>query len=189
MPSHGNEILQSTFLKTAAKLTAQVAQIWSHMAPQSGASAGYPWLKLQFCGVIQAEIGWHWHNFLEGTLPTSQPEPPNDYGTEKQKLQEQKQYWICIFFEAYAGPTAGLSTMNTVFIICTTAAQVSSVNTLEMELDERMWPLVLDAWRSGRRPLWSTFFGFQWIGASWSRLVWGSIGLSFCQYGRWRDGI
>ncbi|KAL4974555.1 hypothetical protein BDW66DRAFT_152726 [Aspergillus desertorum] len=95
--------------------------------------------------VIQADIGWRWQNSPKDTFPISQPEPPNDYESEKQKPRLRKENWLPISPELMLHQTAGPSTTNTVFIICTTAARVSSVNTLGMKLDEWIGPLVLEA--------------------------------------------
>ncbi|KAL4986021.1 hypothetical protein BDW68DRAFT_189206 [Aspergillus falconensis] len=176
MPSHGNVILQSTLLKTAANLAAQVAKIWSH---NDSALRGIDWLSVAefaVCGIVQAEMGWHWHNFLEDTFPTSQPEPQNDYEGEKQKYQERKEYWLHIFLKLMLDQTAGSFTINTVFIICTTAARVSSVNMLGMELDERIWPLLLDAWK-----IWpaAALVNFLWVPVGWRVLVSSCVGFAW----------
>ncbi|KAL4757487.1 Mpv17/PMP22 family protein [Aspergillus foveolatus] len=135
MPSHGSVILQSTQLKTAANLTFAV------------------------CGVIQAEMGWHWHNFLEDAFPTSQPEPPNDY--EKQTHRERKEYWLHIFLKLMLDQTAGSFAMNTVSIICTTAARVSSLNTLG-----KIWPA-------------ASLANFLWVPVDWRVLVSSCVGFAW----------
>lgn len=174
MPSHGSVILQSTLLKTAANLTVQGAKIWRH---NGSALQCIDWLSVAefaVCGVIQAEIGWHWHNFLEDAFSTSQPEPPNDY--EKQIRRERKEYWLHIFIKLMLDQTAGSLMMNTVFIICTTAARVSSLNTLGVELDRRIWPLVLDAWK-----IWpaASLANFLWVPVDWRVLVSSCVGFAW----------
>ncbi|KAL4772336.1 hypothetical protein BDW60DRAFT_216696 [Aspergillus nidulans var. acristatus] len=174
MPNRGSVILQSTLLKTAANLMVQVAKIWSH---NESALQGVEWLSVAefaVCGVIQAEIGWHWHNFLEDAFPTSQPEAPNDY--EKQNHRGRKEYWLHIFFKLMLDQTAGSFAMNTVFIICTTAARVSSLNTLGVELDKRIWPLVLDAWK-----IWpaAALANFLWVPVDWRVLVSSCVGFAW----------
>ncbi|KAL4744984.1 hypothetical protein BDW72DRAFT_208571 [Aspergillus terricola var. indicus] len=175
MPSHGNVILQSTLLKTAANLTVQVAKIWGR---DDSALQDIEWLSVAefaVCGVLQAEIGWHWHNFLENTFPTSQPAPPNDY-EEKQKHQERKEYWLHIFLKLMLDQTAGSFAMNTVFIICTTAARVSSLNALGIELDKRIWPLILDVWK-----IWpaAALASFLWVPVGWRVLVSSCVGFAW----------
>ncbi|KAL4812952.1 hypothetical protein BDW67DRAFT_178310 [Aspergillus spinulosporus] len=175
MPSHGNVILQSTLLKTAANLTVQVAKIWRR---HDFAFQDIEWLpvaEFAVCGVIQAEIGWHWHNFLEDTFFTSQPEPPNDY-EEKRKQLDRKDYWLYIFLKLMLDQTVGSFAMNTVFIISTTAARVSSLNTLGMELDKRIWPLILDAWK-----IWPTaaLANFLWVPVDWRVLVSSCVGFAW----------
>ncbi|KAL4735234.1 hypothetical protein BDV11DRAFT_212183 [Aspergillus similis] len=161
MPSHGNVILQSTLLKTAANLTVQAAKIWSH---NDSAIQGIEWLSVAefaVCGVIQAEIGWHWHNFLEDTFP-SQPEPPNEY-EEKQKHQERKEYWLHIFLKLMLDQTAGIRDEH-------------GLHHLHLRRAGRIWSLVLDAWK-----IWpaAALANFLRVPVDWRVLVSSCVGFAW----------
>ncbi|KAL4904001.1 hypothetical protein BDW74DRAFT_179091 [Aspergillus multicolor] len=189
MPTHGSVILQSTLLKTAANLAAQVTELWS---PHHLTTKEIDWqsvVEFAVCGVLQAEIGWHWQNFLEEILPTydvkskvttrddkmddHDHEQEHDFENEKhyhsqREKQSRPTYWFNIAVKLFMDQTVGSYAMNMIFLLCTMVARVPSLDVLIAQLSAGIWPLILNAWK-----VWPAcaLVNFLWVPVDWRVLV------------------
>ncbi|RDW84215.1 Mpv17/PMP22 family protein [Aspergillus mulundensis] len=192
MPTHASVILQSTLLKTAANLAAQIAELWSRHRLSSKRIDWQSVAEFAVCGVIQAEIGWHWQNFLEDILPTYDMrtstkndeydyDDESDYEYQNEKLhrlqrQSRLTYWFNILVKLVMDQTIGSYAMNIVFLLCTLVARVPSVNVLVARLSSGIWPLILNAWK-----VWPacSLVNFLWVPVDWRVLVASVVGFAW----------
>lgn len=159
MPVQTKVILQSALLKSAANLTAQAAN--SSLSAIDWQSVA----EFAIFGLIQAHLNCHWQRFLEDTFPTLSP------ARDKQSTTA----WHNVLLKLVLDQTVGLFLMNTVFLVCTSAVRPSNTS-LVVEVNRRIWPLILKAWK-----IWPAcaLVNFLWVPVESRVLVASCVGFGW----------
>ncbi|KAE8159196.1 hypothetical protein BDV40DRAFT_314784 [Aspergillus tamarii] len=142
MSRHTKSIVQSAILKSAANLTAQLFHYSANAtAPTLDWKAV---IEFAIFGLIQAQVNCHWQEFLEGLFPSysacAQP-------AERTTASQRNIQWRNIFYKILLDQTIGLFLMNTIFLVCTHFKQSRSASVLMAEVNRKIWPLILNAWK------------------------------------------
>ncbi|KAE8140178.1 hypothetical protein BDV38DRAFT_269198 [Aspergillus pseudotamarii] len=142
MSRHTKTIVQSAILKSAANLTAQLFRY------STNATAPPPdWkavIEFAVFGLIQAQVNCHWQEFLEDSFPSYLASAPAaDEATAAQKIIQ----WRNIVYKILLDQTIGLFFMNTIFLLCTNFKKSESASVLVAEVNRKIWPLIMNAWK------------------------------------------
>ncbi|CEL04965.1 hypothetical protein ASPCAL06087 [Aspergillus calidoustus] len=144
MKGHTRVVLQSSLLKSAANLTAQLSRQYTDPA----ADAVINWqsvAEFAMFGLIQAHLNCHWQQFLEDSFPTHRRTKSLTATGEK----AEKPIWRNVFAKLLLDQTLGLLVMNTIFLICTNPVVHFSTRPalILAEVNARIWTLIRNAWK------------------------------------------
>ncbi|KAL2844344.1 hypothetical protein BJY01DRAFT_248173 [Aspergillus pseudoustus] len=173
MKGRTRTVLQSSLLKAAANLTAQLSRLYT----DPSADAVINWqsvAEFAIFGLIQAHLNCHWQQFLEDTFPTHRRTRSSTATGEK----AEKPIWCNVFAKMLLDQTLGLFMMNTIFLICTNAVvHVSSHPALIFaEVNTRIWTLIRNAWK-----IWPAcaLINFLWVPVESRVLVASCVGFGW----------
>lgn len=142
MSRHTKTVVQSAILKSAANLTAQLFRYSTNpTAPPLDWNAVF---EFAIFGLIQAQVNCHWQEFLEDSFPSySTFAKPADQTTAPKKIIQ----WRNIIYKIFLDQTIGLLLMNTIFLVCTNFKQSGNASVLVAEVNRKIWPLIVNAWK------------------------------------------
>ncbi|KNG83832.1 peroxisomal membrane protein 2, pxmp2 [Aspergillus nomiae NRRL 13137] len=138
MARYTKAIVQSAILKSAANLTAQLFRYSTNPTAQP-----LDWkavVEFAIFGLIQAQVNCHWQEFLEDVFPSYS-------AADKTTALQETIQWRNIVYKIILDQTIGLFIMNTIFLVCTNFTRLTSASVLLAEVNRKVWPLIVNAWK------------------------------------------